>query len=96
MATVQSLTLMSDREFQYDADGEFSSLVLRRQSFLGEGGSRWAPPAPRAGFASQQQLPQRRKSVAQLKFILFAWTMPKPQQPGCLRLLAPHSWRQQN
>ena len=37
MATVQSLTLMADREFQYDADGEFSVLVLRRQSWLGEG-----------------------------------------------------------
>ena len=37
MATVQSLTLMSDREFEYDADGEFAALVLRRQSWLGDG-----------------------------------------------------------
>ena len=37
MATVQSLTLMADREFEYDSAGEFTHLVLRRQSWLGEG-----------------------------------------------------------
>jgi hypothetical protein len=35
-------------------------------------GSAWKPPAPVAGFASSQRLPTRRKSAAQLRFILFA------------------------
>ena len=35
-------------------------------------GSSWAPPAPQPGFASSGRLPTRRKSAAQLKFILFA------------------------
>ena len=37
LTTTASLTLMSDRLFEYEGDGTFSSLTLRRQSWLGEG-----------------------------------------------------------
>ena len=36
-ATVERLTLMSDRAYAYDAGGNFAALLLRRQSFLGAG-----------------------------------------------------------
>ena len=36
-ATVNGLTSMSHRAFEYGADGELTMLVLRRQSFLGAG-----------------------------------------------------------
>ena len=35
-------------------------------------GSIWKPPVPVAGYATNRRLPPRRKSAAQLRFILFA------------------------